>query len=665
MVDVLDQVRKLSAAMRHRDAEHLLLPALSLHPDHPDLTRELARIYAYTGREVQAVQLLAKTSDAEHLELLLARHFAARLDLDPKDREAKTLAMRLPTTDRVGTRLSATLITRNEEANLRCCLTSLAGIVDEVVVVDTGSTDETVAIAQEFGAIVGSFVWSDDFSAARNHAISLASGDWVLVIDADEELTPESGAAIRQAIVRPQFGGYDAEIVNFTSDDDATALYVHHACRLIQRGEEIGFSGRIHEQVTPSLERAGLPWANLPGFRILHHGYKPSAMVERNKISRTIQALEREVREEPSDPFHWFNLANAYVVARRWPEAENAARQCAVHAPADYEYGALDYQFLTTALANQGRYLEALKACDEADAHGYSGLFNEFERASILMKVGNLPKALEAATRCGEAEWPTNGVGDRSIFDHKRWVLKGQILALLGRFDDALGQFDRAHGHPTAVYSRAATLEKAGRIIESAECFAQGADESSIRTMCLKGAGRCFMTLGVPEKSAAFYRRAWESDQSDYESWCGWANACETWGDLPSIVAAYEAYATTCEPTAEILVNWGRALEISGDSERALACFTEAIRRSPENANAYFNAGDLLYRFGQYQDAAHLYQTGLRHRPDYAAGWFVLGNSLARLGIARGAQIGYERALVLDPTMDAARENLATVTDVA
>jgi glycosyltransferase involved in cell wall biosynthesis len=94
-------------------------------------------------------------------------------------------------------KISACLIVKDEERHLDRCLSSLQGIVDEIVVVDTGSTDGTLEIAQSHGAVIGSFDWCDDFSAARNASLDLATGDWVLWIDADEALTPESASSIR------------------------------------------------------------------------------------------------------------------------------------------------------------------------------------------------------------------------------------------------------------------------------------------------------------------------------------------------------------------------------------------------------------------------------------------------------------------------------------
>ncbi len=99
--------------------------------------------------------------------------------------------------------LSLCMIVRNEAGNLAACLDSVVGFVDEMVILDTGSTDRTVDIALEYGAKVSEFVWCDDFSLARNASMRGVAGDWVLVLDADERLTVEIKAAIVAAIQDP------------------------------------------------------------------------------------------------------------------------------------------------------------------------------------------------------------------------------------------------------------------------------------------------------------------------------------------------------------------------------------------------------------------------------------------------------------------------------
>src|SRR5476651_717597 len=88
--------------------------------------------------------------------------------------------------------ISLCMIVRNEERFLSDALTSVQGVVDEICIVDTGSTDDTVAIAESFGAKIKFFAWQDDFASARNEALAMASGAWILVLDADERLAPQS-----------------------------------------------------------------------------------------------------------------------------------------------------------------------------------------------------------------------------------------------------------------------------------------------------------------------------------------------------------------------------------------------------------------------------------------------------------------------------------------
>ena len=99
-------------------------------------------------------------------------------------------------------RLSACLIVRDEQEMLPGCIASIRDVVDEVVVADTGSRDATVRLAEEAGAVVIHHAWRDDFSAARNAALDASTGDWALVLDADERLVPGAGALLRAATLR-------------------------------------------------------------------------------------------------------------------------------------------------------------------------------------------------------------------------------------------------------------------------------------------------------------------------------------------------------------------------------------------------------------------------------------------------------------------------------
>jgi len=671
---VAREADRLIGAHQFDEAEALLRRGLEVSPDSPVLISALGMLLCYTQREADALQLLEQSADPQaspDLGAALANHFecrslmAAKLGL--KDAAGQALIQRIQTLgfepQDVGIRLSACLIVKNEQKHLERCLSSIQGQVDEIVVVDTGSTDQTLAIAEAHGAKIGHFQWCDDFSAARNASLDLATGHWALWIDADEEVTPDSWKMIAEGLMRPQFGGYHVRIVNFMGDGSGKRQYVHSPVRLFRLHPEIRFTGRIHEQIKPAIDQLGLQTATLEGVRLNHYGYSDADMEEKAKLQRTISMLERELEELPDDAFQIFNLANAYRVAGQPEQTIELARRCIATLKEHVSYGPVLFQLLAASLIELGRYPEAIAACSQADALGYGGIINEFERAHALSRSERHSEALVAIERCMNMEWPPTLTGDYGIFTHKRHVLKGQILTCLGRLEEALELFDYALSVDASdmmtVYSKGIALQRLGRNQEAIEHLLPcveipGHERSARRHLALA-------QLGVGEALAAesTLGELWRADPGDDWLFVDWVTACEAVGDPNRVASAYEQYAQHRQPTADMLVNWGRALADTGNAGEALLRFADAIQLDPENANALFNCGDLLAALGQAEDAARAYRAGLEHQPHHAPGWFVLGNALYRMGASDAARAAYLRALEIRPEYPEALHNLA------
>ncbi|MFM7370726.1 MAG: glycosyltransferase family 2 protein, partial [Sphaerospermopsis kisseleviana] len=146
-------------------------------------------------------------------------------------------------------KLSLCMIVKNEEAALPRCLESVQSLVDEIVVLDTGSTDKTPEIAQQFGAKLHYFQWCNDFSAARNEALKYVTGDWVLVLDADEVLAPEIAPQIREAINTD-----DYILINLVRQEvGATQSPYSLVSRLFRKHPEIRFERPYHALVDDSI----------------------------------------------------------------------------------------------------------------------------------------------------------------------------------------------------------------------------------------------------------------------------------------------------------------------------------------------------------------------------------------------------------------------------
>ncbi|MBI1849911.1 MAG: glycosyltransferase, partial [Planctomycetes bacterium] len=220
-------------------------------------------------------------------------------------------------------RISLCMIVRDEEEVLPRCLESVREAADERIVVDTGSSDATAAVALAHGARVIWSPWADDFSVARNVSLRAATGDWILVLDADERLAPESAARIRAAIDEQSTGviAYQLPVVNDYGNGRRLACLI---TRLFRNLPGVGFENRIHEQVLPSI----LPHAERSGMRVedldapvIHDGYRNERVVSREKNLRNRRLFELQLMDRPDDLYSWFKYAD---FLRRTADPESA-----------------------------------------------------------------------------------------------------------------------------------------------------------------------------------------------------------------------------------------------------------------------------------------------------------------------------------------------------
>ena len=261
------------------------------------------------------------------------------------------------------------MIVRNEEGHQPRCLESVRGVVDQIVVVDTGSHDHTTAIAEQFGAEVYQFEWRDDFAAARNESLRYARGEWILYLDADEQLDADSTQNLRMLLERqpPEVGGLLCTIVNpHRVGNDSTETHRGAYPRLFRNYgyPRIAFRGRVHEQITPAIIECGGAIIHSP--IVIHHGgYDiPSDQLEQ-KVRRNYRLLIRHVQEEPLNAYAWFQLAQTLARMRLFDEAERAfgfALQIGLSTP----LAASAASALAYLCGSQGRYREALEWAEES-----------------------------------------------------------------------------------------------------------------------------------------------------------------------------------------------------------------------------------------------------------------------------------------------------------
>ncbi len=211
--------------------------------------------------------------------------------------------------------LSLCMIVKNEERFLAQCLDSVKDHVDEICIVDTGSTDRTIEIARSYGAKIEEHPWRNDFGWARNKSLNMATRRWVLQLDADEELLPESYEALAAIAEAPAHHvGVWIRCNNASNDYAGSGSMSHALVRVFPNDAVMRYRGAVHEFVSIDDSPIGIQAVHSP-ITILHHGYLQEIVAERNKGQRNLDIIQGQVEREPEDPFHWFNLGmTAYLM---------------------------------------------------------------------------------------------------------------------------------------------------------------------------------------------------------------------------------------------------------------------------------------------------------------------------------------------------------------
>ena len=225
------------------------------------------------------------------------------------------------------------MIVRDEEKNLSACLESVRGVFDEIVVVDTGSTDRTVEIARSFGARVFDFVWVDDFAAARNEALARATGDYAFWLDADDVVDPAQRQKLEAILKRLRKGQEVAYVVRCACDPspDGTGgdtVVDHIRLFPLREGRALDLSGA---RTDPAGAAAGEDPGRWTDLTVRHTGYVDQALRAR-KLDRDTRILMQELEARPDDPFTLFNLGSIAGERQGLERAlfaiSNAAWQC-------------------------------------------------------------------------------------------------------------------------------------------------------------------------------------------------------------------------------------------------------------------------------------------------------------------------------------------------
>ncbi len=304
------------------------------------------------------------------------------------------------------------MIVKNEAKTIAACLRSVSGVVSQTVIADTGSIDGTGTIARQSGAQVIEIPWADHFAEARNAALRLMETDWVLVLDADEELDDEAKQQIPRLLKKSNAGGYLVPIRNYIPTISgrgwdriaepnrnshprartAPAYFVHENCRLFRRDPEVYFVGRVHELVEPRICAVGgrLPMAK---FCIHHFGQLAEEQERDRKAAAYRDLLRLKVQDSPDDAMSWIQLGlQEYECSRQAVEPLRCFDRALLLEPKATQ-AALFKGMIYLDLGEQKLAIESL---DAAFPDERSQALRQHLRGDALHNLGRLPEALTA-----------------------------------------------------------------------------------------------------------------------------------------------------------------------------------------------------------------------------------------------------------------------------
>jgi tetratricopeptide (TPR) repeat protein len=613
----------------------------------------MATAYRESGQRDQALEAYEQSINADpgnHLPYLnLANLFIrqrqwskAKEKIDRglrQCRQVQELRVLLETSHRKAT-ISACMIVKDEEEVLDRCLQSIRDWVDEIIVVDTGSTDRTVDIARTYGANVYHQPWEGDFSKHRNYSLEQATCDWIFVIDADEEVYREDIPAIQQVLHEGSHKLVSVNIINVYADDEASSTFLP-SDRFFKRELNLHYEGIVHNQ----LRVHGDVRALRTGIRIKHYGYGLSPERMRQKKARTVALLEEQLAQNPDDAFARFNLAQQLRSGEEGFPKENAT------AIIEHAGRAVD---LTDPANNREKHIHLMSLDQLAWTYFY---LEEYQKATKYCRraIELKPDYLDPLLLAGHISCRLERY-DEAIQNYRKY------LDVQAAYDPAREQvniiFFHVESAATAHCALAMINQLRGNIPEAKRQYQEtlalnpGYQEANLNL------GQILLAEDRPEEAEHCFLRQLERSDQSAAAVQGLAAIYLQRGQKDK-AERYLKLALELEPDdAVTLIKLGRLQIQSGCSEEA-ACFLEkAAAMGGVDAARQKDLADAFYSLGRYDRAASIYLGLVNEGRADAEVYNDLGNCYYKQDDLTAAESAYVKALDGSRPFYAAYRNL-------
>jgi tetratricopeptide (TPR) repeat protein len=528
--------------------------------------------------------------------------------------------------------LSLCMIVRDNARTLEASLTRVRPHVDEMIVLDTGSKDDTPEIARRLGARVYHFPWCDSFSAARNESVRYARGQWIFWMDSDDIIDAVNGPKLRQLIrnvTDPSTLGFVVSVhCPGSGEAGDTGLVVVTHVKLFRNLPQLRFEQRIHEQIVPSIRRAGGTYAWSDVF-VVHAGYDRSPEGQQRKLERDLQLLQLELKEEPEHPFTLLNLGMTYSDMGQYEQAADYLRRSIRASTEGETHLRKVYALLVGCYVQLGQQEAARQTCQEGLRLLPKDLELHFLEGQLLYAAGRLEEAVRAFENVlhndEEPHFSSVDTGLKGFKSRHNLALVYQAIRDLARAEEQWRLVvEEAPGFRGGWRGLGEVLVQQGKHPEGLRVAAQ-----LIKDGCLRSEGR------ILKSQVALAR-----------------------GDVPGARAELEQAVQEEPEDLEPLKLLCQLLFEYADPAEAERALQQLVERAPEDGSACHNLGTVQVRLGRPATAADWYWQAVQLRPNYPATYFELGNALQACGRAEKALEAWQQTVRLDPAHAGARAAL-------
>ncbi|MFH1485420.1 MAG: tetratricopeptide repeat protein [Chloroflexota bacterium] len=689
---IYDDTGRFSKAIQNYEAE------ITINPRHADAHHNLGCIYASRREFERARELFRRALE------LNPGHASAKANLENLEQAAAgSDPGQSPTAskDAEGVRLCVCMIVKNEEEHIGPCLESVKALVDEMVVVDTGSTDDTVAIAESHGAKVYHFPWQNDFALARNESLKHATGDWILILDADERLDEANGEKLRQLVQDPEYKAYFLELRSKEGIRDTGTVLAHLYARLFRNREGVRFEGAIHEQVFPSLYRLGIE-VGYSDIAIEHLGYARDEVQMRAKGERNLAILQKQAEQFPNSSFVHFNLGKTYMVMEQHEDALRELRLALALPGPGYHIVANAHYSIGGILFEQGDIDGAIEECRQALSYGDDVIGPRlllgnayFKQGKFAEAVAEFERALSIHAKRGESKLKLdhdinvpsvkvslgiclfrNGRSEDAIDILEEAVASGATGALVyrglgdacfstGNQEKALSAYERWQELETSPKDKAVAFLNSGSIrarlgalTKSEEYFRQALEHDAGLKAARQGLVSVLIQQGKHQEAKAEILGSLDAAYDDLALLKELEKVCWASGDLRGLVLAYEREMELGENQAHVSFRLASVLKQLGDVEGARSCLKKAVALEPSFAEAWHELGISYAQSRRFKEAEDCINQALRISPHSPKMLNSMG--IVQIGLERyaEAQDYFNMTLELAPSDETASRNL-------